>query len=86
LSFDSDWNPPLGEPLERALRDHNESSALDIGCVASAGIFQRTTAGFTITAEKKPATSFLLELISRLQELGMASMIDVRAYAKWLRA
>ena len=33
----------------------------------------------------EPATAFLLELIARLQGLATVSMIDVRAYAAWLR-
>jgi hypothetical protein len=84
LSFESDWNPPLGEPLQRALSDGDPLSRLDIGCVAAHGIFYRVESSFVVVADKKPATAFLLELIARLQELATVPMIDVRAYARWL--
>ena len=32
----------------------------------------------------KPATAFLLTLISQLQFSGTVPMIDVQAYAQWL--
>jgi hypothetical protein len=39
---------------------------------------------YKVVPRGKPATAFLFELIARLQELATVSMIDVRAYAKWL--
>jgi hypothetical protein len=84
LSFESDWKPPLAEPLQKALSDGDPASWLDIGCVAAHGIFYRANDHFVVVAETKPATAFLLELIAHLQELATVPMIDVRAYAKWL--
>lgn len=85
LSFESDWKPPLGEPLQKALSEGNASSRLDVGCVAAHGIFYRTGDDkYVLTPEKKPATAFLFELIARLQEFATVPMIDVRAYARWL--
>jgi hypothetical protein len=84
LSFESDWKPALGDALEKALSSGDDQSRLDIGCVASHGIFCREQDKYVIAPEKKPATAFLLELIARLQELATVSMIDVRAYARWL--
>jgi hypothetical protein len=84
LTFESDWKPPLGEPLLKALTDGDAASRLDIGCVAAHGIFCRANDQFVVVAERKPATAFLLELIARLQELATVPMIDVRAYARWL--
>lgn len=84
LAFESDWKPPLGDALLKVLSNGDAASRLDIGCVASHGIFFRTNGKYTVVAEKKPATAFLLELIARLQELATVPMIDVRAYARWL--
>lgn len=85
LSFESDWSPPLGEPLQRGLSGGDALSTLDIGCVAAAGIFYRVDAGkYEFISGGKPATAFLLELIARLQGLATVPMIDIRAYAKWL--
>lgn len=47
LTFESDWNPPLGEPPMKALTG---------------------------------------ELIAELQEVATVPMIDVRAYAAWLKS
>jgi hypothetical protein len=84
LAFDSDWRPPLGGPLQKALTEGDLDSRLDIGCIAAHGIFCRDKDNFVFAAETKPATAFLLELIARLQEVATVPMIDVRAYARWL--
>jgi hypothetical protein len=85
LCFESDWSPPLGDPLLKALREHHEGS-LDLGCVAAHGIFACDEKGcYSITPQGKPATAFLFELIARLQAIATVGMIDVRAYAAWLK-
>jgi hypothetical protein len=85
LTFESDWNPPLGKPLTDALGSGDPSGRLDLGCVAAHGVFACDKDGcHTITPQGKPATAFLLELIGRLQDSATVPMIDVRAYAQWL--
>ncbi|AMN44725.1 DUF6602 domain-containing protein [Rhodoplanes sp. Z2-YC6860] len=84
LSFESDWSPALGDPLKTALSGGDASDILNIGCIASHGIFLSSKDEILLLPEKKPATAFLLELIARLQELATVPMIDVRAYARWL--
>ena len=85
LTFESEWNPPLGNALVKALKQGGEAERLDMGCVAAHGTLTWDAAGFhAIIPKGKPATAFLLELIARLQELATVPMIDVRAYAKWL--
>jgi hypothetical protein len=84
MTFESEWNPPLGEPLQKALTGGDALSVLDIGCLAAHGTFRRVESKFVTTPRGKPATAFLLELIALLQELATVSMIDVRAYARWL--
>jgi Domain of unknown function (DUF6602) len=85
LTFESEWSPPLGSALVKALKQGGEAERLDMGCVAAHGTFTWDAAGFhAIIPKGKPATAFLLELIARLQELATVPMIDVRAYAKWL--
>jgi len=59
---------------------------LDLGCVAAHGIFACDQKGcYSITPQGKPATAFLFELIARLQAIATVGMIDVRAYAAWLK-
>jgi len=84
LTFESDWSPPLGEPLMAAL-SQSAADRLDIGCVAAHGMFGCDDTGcHAIIPKGKPATAFLLELIARLQNSATVPMIDTRAYARWL--
>ncbi|WP_153799676.1 DUF6602 domain-containing protein [Foetidibacter luteolus] len=84
LTFESDWNPGMGEALRSALVSGN--SILDVGCVASHGYFRynSTTKDFDFYLGGKPATAFLFKLISMLQFSGTVPMIDVLEYSKWL--
>jgi|SRR5580765_1739058 len=85
LTFESDWNPPLGESMTAALKDGDAQSRLDLGCIAAHGIFGcDSTDCYTITPQTKPATAFLFELIARLQNTATVPMIDIGAYAQWL--
>jgi hypothetical protein len=86
LTFESEWSPPLGSSFEKALKVDVEEGRLDIGCIASHGhfFFDRKTSEYVFVGESKPATAFLLRLISLLQFSGTVPMIDVDAYAEWL--
>lgn len=86
LTFESDWNPPLGASFQKALQPQNEFDRLDIGCIASHGhfFFEKDAGSYKMEIESKPATAFLFKLISLLQFSGTVPMIDVDAYAKWL--
>jgi hypothetical protein len=85
LTFESEWNPALGEPLTDALAAGDASDRLDIGCVAAQGMFSCDANGcYSLVPQGKPATTFLFELIARLQSIATVPMIDIRAYAQWL--
>lgn len=86
LSLESDWMPPMGESLHRALRKGLGDSLLDLGCVAEHGTFQfdETEGEYSFTDSDKAAMAFIFELIARLQVSGTVPMIDVREYAKFL--
>ncbi len=85
LTFDSDWSPPLGDPLIHALSKGPPEHQLDLGCVAAHGHFaRRADNSYDLNLEGRPATAFLFELIARLQDTATVPMIDIRAYAKWL--
>jgi hypothetical protein len=84
LTFESNWSPPMGQPLLDSLVSEPERR-LDLGCVAAHGVFGFDETGcYTLRLKGKPATAFLFELIARLQDSGTVPMIDIRAYAKWL--
>jgi hypothetical protein len=85
LTFESDWNPPLGEPLITALSGSGPDGCLDLGCVAAHGMFGCDEHDcYTIMPQGKPATAFLFELIARLQDSATVPMIDIGSYARWL--
>lgn len=86
LTLESDWSPPLGPSFENALGIEVENGRLDIGCVASHGHFflDHASSAYQLVTGDKPATAFLLKLISQLQFSGTVPMIDVEAYAQWL--
>jgi len=86
LTFESDWNPPLGHALRSALSTTEPLNQLDIGCVAAHGYFvmERDGSVHDVYAGGKSATAFLLKLIATLQFSGTVPMIDVQSYAQWL--
>jgi len=85
LTFESEWNPPLGKPLTDALSKGEKEGRLDLGCVAAHGTFGCDDKDcYTMVPQGRPATAFLFELIARLQATATVPMIDIRAYAKWL--
>ena len=85
LTFQSAWNPPLGQPLMDALAGGDPEGRLDIGCAAAHGMFGcDAKVCYSIAPHSKPATAFLFELIARLQGGATVPMIDIRAYANWL--
>lgn len=86
LTLDSDWNPSLGKPLQKALAEDQGAGRLDIGCVSAHGYFwsRRGTQSYNICSGNKPATAFIFQLISQLQFSGTVPMIDIQAYARWL--
>lgn len=86
LAFESDWNPPMGQSLDAALRAGGDENRLDLGCVAAHGTFSFNpqSNGYSYDQGGKPATAFLFNLISRLQFSGTVPMIDVQAYGRWL--
>jgi hypothetical protein len=86
VTLASDWKPALGSPLQSALAEADEHGRLDLGCIASAGTFQAGASNEYEMEERSHAvTCFLLSLIARLQRMATVPMIDVAAYAKWLR-
>lgn len=86
LTFQSEWSPPLGPSLEKALQTDAADGRLNIGCIASHGHFfqNRGSGAYMFETERKPATAFLFKLISELQFSGTVPMIDVEAYGEWL--
>ena len=86
LTLESNWKPPMGDSLIKALKKDQEEGMLDCGCVASHGFFrlEKEFGEYVVCSNGKPATEFLFWLIYKLQSIGTVPMIDVQAYARWL--
>ena len=84
LTLGATWNPAFGATLLAHLKGEEGDGLLDLGCVANAGWFARYEREYQLHAVDKSATRFLFELIARLQAIGTAPMLDVRAYAKMI--
>jgi hypothetical protein len=86
LTFESDWSPALGEPMQKALNNNLDAKHLDIGCIAANGYFSFDSKcnSYNLISSETAVTAFLFKLISELQLSGTVPMIDVQAYAKWL--
>ncbi len=84
LALESEWKPPLGNPLKDALASGANDDTLDFGCIARHGFFVKDKSGYVFSEMAKATAPFLFELIAQLQERGTVPMIDVRAYGRWL--
>lgn len=86
LAFESGWKSDAASYLSKALARDQGSGRLDIGCIAAYGTFGCEGSESQKTNEHdKAVTSFLLDLITKLQRIGTAPAIDVTAYAAWLK-
>ena len=86
LALESTWSPPLRNAMIKALSNQTADTHLDLGCVAAHGTFcfNNATSSYEVSEHTKHATTFLFELISRLQSSATVPMIDIKAYAPWL--
>ena len=85
LTFESDWSPAFGEPLERALDVTDDLERLEMGCVAAHGHFTFDPAAKTYAFTKDGLPGDRLPVQSNLHALqfsGTVPMIDIRAYAR----
>ena len=81
MTLGSAFSPPLGDTLARHLEVDRDLGRLDLGCVADAGLFAYGDTGtYEFHTGARAATWYLFELIARLQQIGPAPRIDVRAY------
>jgi len=86
LAFENGWKSDPGEFIAKALSRDQDNGRLDLGCIAAYGTFGCEEASCQTTAQHdKAVTSFLLDLVTKLQKIGTVPAIDMTAYAKWLQ-
>jgi uncharacterized protein DUF6602 len=88
LTYKSVWKPELGKTFINTLKQLDNSSRIDLGCVVTAGTFEmKYDSGRAEVIISKPETSlasFLFLLLAKLQSLATVPAIDYQAYRKWL--
>jgi hypothetical protein len=86
LAFENGWKSnDADQYLAKALAKDQGDGRLDVGCIAAYGTFGCEGADCqTSIVHDKAVTSFLLDLITKLQKIGTAPAIDMTAYAQWL--
>ena len=87
LAQRSDYTPPFGDAFHRALDGQDGHGLLDIGCVLSTGVFERSIETGAVGVYENGETSlveFVLRLLRRLQALGSAPALDYGAYMRWV--
>jgi hypothetical protein len=87
LAFENGWKSETPDQyLRKALAKNHGDGRLDVGCIAAYGTFGCDSADCQTSVEhEKAVTSFLLDLITKLQKIGTAPAIDMTAYAGWLK-
>lgn len=82
----SEWNPPFGDPFEKAIRGLEPQEHLDVGCALEAGAFEATRdekeAQIAAWEGTNSLVRFLLVLLRRLQDLGTVPPIDFAKYER----
>jgi VIT1/CCC1 family predicted Fe2+/Mn2+ transporter len=86
LAFENGWKSDPRDFLAKALSRDQGDGRIDIGCIAAYGTFGCEGADCqTSSQHDKAVTSFLLDLITKLQRIGTAPAIDMAAYSRWLQ-
>jgi Domain of unknown function (DUF6602) len=86
VTLDSDWKPPLGEPLLECLCALEEDHRLDIGCSLKHGSFEMlypedAAPQYDQSEQETALVFFMMRLLQRLQQLGTVPAIDLREYS-----
>jgi hypothetical protein len=87
LAMESDWNPALGEPLEKALTDFGgEESGIDIGCALRDGAFEVSAVDGSLTRSEQDGALifFVVHLLWRLQKMASPPAIEYEQYERAL--
>jgi hypothetical protein len=89
VSLDSTWRPPLGAGLVSALSALAEAERIDLGCTLRHGSFaveykKSSKPVAQASGHKEALITFLITLLSRLQDLGTVPALDFSAYARVL--
>ena len=89
LALGSDWEPPLGRPLETALRSQTGTERIDLGCALDCGSFEirgeePEDFNLNISSPETALIFFFLRLLARLQAMGTVGAIDLTEYGRVL--
>lgn len=88
LTLTTSWKDVFGEPFQNSISGTDEISRLDMGCCLEKGSFlikyESESYSFETSSEDESLIYFFLKLLSKLQELGTVSALDINAYGRAL--
>ncbi len=84
LCLTSEWNPPFGQPFEKVMTDGDDSSQINLVCIANDGFFEQDDGSQISKITDKASTHFFFRLLSILQKKGTVPQLDIMAYTQWL--
>lgn len=86
LTMDTQWNPPLGDPLAKALKDFGGNGSLDMGCVLRGGSFEvgKEPQALTQSEPEGALIFFVICLLRRLQGMASPPAIEYEEYSRSL--
>ena len=87
LTLTSRWVDTFGDSFNNILKEYEESSQVDIGCVLEKGSFiveYHNGLSVNKSTEEEALIYFFLNLLIQLQNLGSVPAIDIYLYAKVL--
>jgi hypothetical protein len=84
LALESVWKDPLGDTFLNHVADDEPKRLMDLGCVASRGMFVREGETFQIDTQGRHATRFLFKLMTKLQSIGTVPAIELEKYEPFL--
>ena len=90
LTLKSSWTPSFGTPFETSIMELSSEQRLNFGCALESGSFRidynaASPHTFEVSTPENSLIFFFLNLLSRLQELGTVSAMDISAYGQVLR-
>lgn len=85
LALDSEWKPPFGDSLQKALLNLSEEHHLDLGVAISAGAFEANPDETLLYAQDTALVGFFMALIRKLQPLATALAMDLDVWSAQLR-
>jgi hypothetical protein len=90
ITIDSTWTPPFGDPFVATVGNQSEEGRIDLGCALRAGAvdvhYGANGPEVEQSGQEEALIFFFLHLLARLQEVGTVPAMDIRQWARAMKA